>query len=83
MELLDPKEEHIDILKRDGETYFAIGLYIFVIGVPVVLGTYFSLSNPRAAVVNFIAGLTLVAGGVLGMVYGEILKKRSAKITKP
>jgi len=78
MELLDPKEEHFDIQKRDGETYFAIGLYIFVIGLPVVGGTYFSLWNPHAAVVNFIAGMTLVGGGVLGMYYGRLLQRRSA-----
>lgn len=78
MELLDPKEEHIDIQKRDGETYFAIGLYIFVIGLPVVAGTYFSLSNTHAAVINFIAGMTLVGGGLVGMFYGRLLKRRNA-----
>lgn len=84
MELLDPKEEHIDIQKRDGETYFAIGLYIFVIGLPVVFGTYFSLSNPHAAVVNFMAGMTLVSWGLVGMYYGRLLKRRSAaKNQKP
>ncbi len=78
MELLDPKKEEIDIQQRDGETYFAIGLYIFVIGLPVAIGTVFSLNNPRAAVVNFIAGMVLVLGGVVGMYYGHKLKKRRA-----
>ncbi len=78
MDLLDAKEEPVDIQKRDGETYFAIGLYIFVIGIPVVFGTFFSLSNIHAAVVNFCAGVTLVGGGCIGMFYGQLLKRRSA-----
>ncbi|MBI2426044.1 MAG: hypothetical protein HYV27_24685 [Candidatus Hydrogenedentes bacterium] len=77
------RDEPVNHGKRDGETYFAIGLYIFVIGLPVVFGTVFSLDTPRAAIVNFIAGMVLVLGGLLGMYYGRALKKRNPDKLKP
>ena len=61
-------EEHtIDEMgKRDGETNMAVGIFLFALGIPVLLGTFWALDRPHAAFVNALCGLALllVGGGV-------------------
>lgn len=59
-----------DMLKRDGETSMAVGLFVFAVGLPVVIGTLWALDNPRAAVVNAVCGLVLLAIGGGATWYG-------------
>lgn len=65
-------EEHSvnEMEKRDGETAIAVGLFIFALGVPVLIGTLFALDNPRGAIVNTICGLVLLLIGGAAIGYG-------------
>ncbi len=65
-------EEHDakDFAKRDGETYIAVGLFIFALGVPVLIGTLWALEKPNAAIVNAVCGAVLTLIGLAAMAYG-------------
>lgn len=56
-----------EMRKRDGETNIAVGLFLFALGIPVLLGTFAALDRPRAALVNAICGgvLLLIGAGVI------------------
>lgn len=79
IEKVEERHTKNDMLKRDGETSMAVGLFIFALGLPVLLGTLWELDKPRAAVVNAVCGLVLVliGGGATG--YGWRLFKRAKK----
>lgn len=67
-----------EIMKRDGETYIAVGLFLVALGIPVLAGTIWALSQPRAAVVNAICGVALLAIGGAAIGYGWLLYKKSS-----
>ena len=49
------KNVNIRMEKRDGETYVALGLFIVVVGIPVMAGTYWAAKfDTSAAIVNFL-----------------------------
>lgn len=56
--------------KRDGETNMAVGLFLFVLGIPVLLGTFWALDRPHAAFVNAVCGAVLLFIGAGVTVYG-------------
>jgi len=68
-----------ETLKRDSETNMAVGLFLFVLSLPVLLGTLWALDRPRAAVVNAVCGgvLFLIGAGVI--FYGWLGIRRAAK----
>jgi len=63
--------------RRDAELYVVLGLFLFALGLPVILGTYFAMqvSDYRAAIVNCVCGLVLAGIGVAGMLYGWMLRR--------
>jgi len=77
-------EEHTvdEVRKRDGETNVAVGLFLFALSIPVLLGTFVALDRPRAALVNAICGGVLFFIGAVVIAYGwwefrKATKKRS------
>lgn len=77
IEKVEPRHTENEMLKRDGETSMAVGLFVLAVGVPVLIGTIWALENPRAAVVNAICGLALMAIGGGATWYGWGLYKRA------
>jgi hypothetical protein len=74
------KNVNIQMEKRDGETYIALGLFIVAVGIPVVAGTYWAAqTNMRAAIVNLVCSGVLMAIGIGAIVYGRILLVRNKK----
>ena len=68
-----------EMVKRDGETSMAVGLFILALGIPVLIGTLWALDNPRAAVVNAICGFVLILIGDGATAYGWRLFKQAKK----
>lgn len=61
---LQAKQDRKDELhKRDAETQIALGIFITVIAIPVLIGTFFAV-RPHAQIVNVIAGGILLAIGL-------------------
>lgn len=78
MHRIDSTKNTGDNLKaRDAELYVVLGVFLVALGLPVVLGTWFAVASGRmhAAVVNAIAGLSLVAMGGGSIFYGLAIKK--------
>ena len=65
---LQKKEDRKQELRhRDAETQLALGIFVIVISIPVLLGTIWA-DRSHAAVVNVIAGSVLLVIGV-GLAY--------------
>lgn len=79
IEKVEVRHTKNDMVKRDGETGMAVGLFILALAFPVLIGTLYGLDRPRAAVVNFVCGLVLLAIGAGATGYGWILFKRARK----
>ena len=58
-----------ELRKRDAETQIALGLFIFVLSLPVLLGTIWA-DRFHAQIVNVIAGVVLLAIGAGLFWYG-------------
>jgi len=69
-----------EMMKRDGETYMAVGLFVVALAVPVLIATFWA-TRGHAAVVNVIAGLILLGVGSGAVFYGRKLFKRSKTLT--
>ena len=69
-----------ETMKRDGETNMAVGLFLFVLSLPVLLGTFWALDRPRAAFVNAVCGGVLFLVGAAVILYGWLSVRRAAKI---
>lgn len=65
-----PEEEPTCMKKRDGETNIAVGLFLFALGIPVLLGTLGIEGNFRAATVNAVCGFALLLVGGGWVAYG-------------
>ena len=71
-------EHHLHYTKRDAETQTALGIFISVISIPVLIGTFWSRNDPRAMAINAIAGFVLLAIGIALVVWGrKTIKKIS------
>lgn len=79
IEKVEERHTKNEMLKRDGETGMAVGLFVLALGLPVLLGTIWALDTPRAAIVNAICGLVLVVFGGVATGYGWVLFKRAKK----
>jgi hypothetical protein len=79
IEKVEPRHTENDMLKRDGETSMAVGLFVLAVGLPVLIGTLWALDNPRAAVVNAVCGAALIAIGGGATWYGWGLFKRATQ----
>ena len=64
-------------MERSASRDLAVGLFVLAIGLPVLIGTIWALDNPRAAVVNAICGVVLLAIGAGATWYGWGLFKRA------
>lgn len=65
-----PADDPKCMKKRDGETNIAVGLFLFALGIPVLLGTLGIDGNVRAATVNAVCGFALLSIGGGWIVYG-------------
>jgi hypothetical protein len=75
---LQKKEDRKQELRtRDAETQMALGLFVVVISVPVLIGTLWA-DRMHAAVVNVIAGGVLLSIGVILAVFGMRARSRMA-----
>lgn len=65
--------------RRDGELYIALGFFIGIVGLPVLLGTYFAAQEPgrmHAAIVNATCGIVLLLIAAASALYGKFILKR-------
>lgn len=80
---IEKVEEHhskAEMIKRDGETSMAVGLFVFAVGLPVLIATIWALDNHRAAIVNAICGVVLLLVGGGATLYGWTLFSRAKKM---
>ncbi len=78
MHRIDSTKNTGDNLKRrDAELYVLLGGFLVLLGLPVVFGTWYAVQAGlmRAALVNVIAGLSLVGMGVGSIFYGLAIQK--------
>lgn len=78
MHRIDSAKNTGDNLKRrDAELYILLGAFLVVLGLPVIFGTWYSVHGGlmRAALVNMIAGLSLVGMGGGAIFYGLAIQK--------
>jgi len=69
-------------LKRDGETQTVLGIFITVLSVPVVIGTFWA-ENVRQVVVNLAAGFVLMGIGIGIVAWGRATAKRAKQAGSP
>lgn len=74
----DERNKGIQLEHRDAELYIVLGAFVVALGLPVILGTYYTFQggNYRAAVVNFICGVVMTGIGIASILYGWVMKKR-------
>ncbi len=72
------RNKGVQLEHRDAELYIALGIFIVALGLPVILGTFYTLQagSYRPAVVNFICGLVMTGIGIASILYGWAMKKR-------
>jgi len=68
--------------QRDAITFFLLGGFFAVMGVLVLIGTFWTLARPHAMVVNFVSGLVLLVIGVAMIAFGQHLR-RTKRATPP
>jgi hypothetical protein len=79
IEKVEVRHTKNEMVRRDGETGLAVGLFVLALAIPVLFGTLYGLETPRAAVVNFVCGMVLLIIGGSATGYGWILLKRARK----
>ena len=62
---------------RDAVTLKILGIFFVVIGVLVLLGTFWALGNFKAVVVNLASGVILATVGAIMTVIAKQIKRRS------
>ncbi len=66
----EPTElETPDYRERDAATLKILGFFFAVLGVLVLVGSYWSLENPRALIVNLASGAVLTLIGIGMIIY--------------
>lgn len=72
------RNTEIQLARRDSELYFALGIFIVALGLPVVFGTYYAYQwgDFRPAIVNLISGLVMVGIGAASIFYGWFIRRR-------
>lgn len=77
MHTIDKKKNTGDELKlRDAETQIVLGIFVSVLAIPVLIGTFWSDVQPHAGIVNFVAGLVLLGVGLGLLLFGTRARKR-------
>lgn len=79
IEKVEVRHTKNEMVKRDGETGLAVGLFVLALAIPVLIGTLYGLDQPRAAVVNFVCGMVLLTIGAGASGYGWTMLKRARK----
>lgn len=74
----DERNKGVQLEHRDAELYIVMGIFVVALGLPVILGTYYSMQadNIRPAIVNFICGVVMTGIGIASILYGWAMKKR-------
>lgn len=67
--------EKTDHTKRDAETFLILGGFVVMLGLPVMLGTFWE-PNYHAKVVNALAGISLLLIGGAMFAWGIKLRAR-------
>ncbi|HOZ48002.1 MAG TPA: hypothetical protein PLO37_25785 [Candidatus Hydrogenedentes bacterium] len=68
-------EREAQLSQRDAETQIALGAFVTVLAVPVLIGTHWASTTPQM-VVNLLAGLVLLGIGVIVFSLGLFKKLR-------
>ncbi|MBX3415865.1 MAG: hypothetical protein KF708_24495 [Pirellulales bacterium] len=70
-------QEHrlAELRRRDAGTLSVLGIFFCVLGVLVVIGTYWTLGHTHAMIVNLGAGLATLGVGLLMLWIGARLRK--------
>ena len=67
-------EQQNQFAKRDAETQIALGLFVTIIALPVIVGSLWA-NTGRAVVVNLVSGLVLLGIGVTMAAFGWSRRK--------
>lgn len=68
-----PQDPH-QHTRRDAETQLALGIFVSVIAIPVLIGTFWANSY-KAVVVNLTAGVVLLGIGVAMAAWGFVTRR--------
>ena len=68
-------DRHQEHTRRDAETQFLLGGFVFILSLPVLVGTFWAETS-RQAIVNVCAGLVLLVLGVGFCLCGRLWQKR-------
>ncbi len=71
-------EAHTQYTKRDAETQMALGTFVSVIAIPVLIGTLWAKTGMQVGI-NIAAGGILLAIGVAMALWGWNAKRKVAK----
>lgn len=61
---------HHEHTRRDAETQMLLGAFVFILGLPVLVGVFFEEETP-ARIVSIVSGLALVGIGAAFFLYGR------------
>ncbi len=67
--------KHQEHTRRDAETQILLGAFIFILGIPVLIGTIWAESTAQR-IVNVAAGIALIGIGAGFLWYGRNWLKR-------
>ena len=66
------------LAQRDAETQMALGIFITILSLPVIVGTLWA-NNMHSRVVNIVAGTVLLGVGVALLTYGWSKRSKMAR----
>lgn len=62
---------------RDAITLKILGIFFLIIGLLVLVGTFWAIGNYRAVVVNLVSGFVLlVVGGIMGGIASRLKNRK-------
>ena len=73
------EHELAELRRRDAGTLAVLGIFFCVLGVLVVIGTYWTIGHTHAMIVNLGAGLATISVGVAMLLVSARLRKPVAR----
>jgi hypothetical protein len=74
----DAEDRKAELTRRDSDTQLALGIFVSIIAIPVIIGTLWADST-STIVVNLVSGLTLLGLGLALAGYGFLGTRRSGR----
>jgi hypothetical protein len=74
----DAEDRKAELTRRDSDTQLALGIFVSIIAIPVIIGTLWADST-STIVVNLVSGLTLLGLGLALAGYGFLGTRRNGR----